>query len=153
MLQTYAPTLETFTDTLLTRIKLNIDKPITINTLTLHYSYDVMTQLAYGKAGGFLSGTAGTTADAVIAGIQKGIDAIGLLNQVPWIMTLLTTFAGLGGPMKAFNDWSNQALMKRKQEGSKQVDLMKYLLENTNDDKKGRSLLFSESRVIIGAGR
>jgi hypothetical protein len=30
---------------------------------------------------------------------------------------------------------------------------MDYLISNTKPDKKGNSLLFSESRVIIGAGR
>lgn len=73
-----------------------------------------MTQLAFGESGGFLDGTASEVAHGVLTGIQTGIDAIGLLSQVPWIMTLMMTFAFLPGPMRVYNDWSNQALERRK---------------------------------------
>ena len=96
------------------RIKKNLGRDITINQLAIHYSYDVMTQIAFGQSGGFVDGSSDEKANSVLNGIQKGIEAVGLLNQVPWIMTLLTTFASLGGPMKSFNDWSNQALENRK---------------------------------------
>jgi hypothetical protein len=98
----------------LKRIKIKTGEAVIINELALHYSYDVMTQLAFGESGGFADGSSSDTANEVLNGIHKGAYAIGLLSQVPWIMTLLTTFAGLGGPMKLFNDWSNQALEKRK---------------------------------------
>jgi hypothetical protein len=137
----------------LKRIGARLGKAVTINEITLHYSYDVMTQLAYGQSGGFVDGSSSDTANEVLNGIQKGIDAIGLLNQVPWMMTLLTTFAGLGGPMKAFNDWSNDALEKRKKRGMRGPDLMEHLISNTKLDRRGNNLLFAESRVIIGAGR
>lgn len=114
MLTNYNPQLEEFTDTLLERIKRNTGKAIIINQLAIHYSYDVMTQLAFGESGGFVDGSSDDVANAVLGGIQKGVDAIGLLNQVPWVMTLLTTFAFLPGPMRVFNDWSNQALENRK---------------------------------------
>lgn len=171
MLADYSPRLEEFTYTLLERIKRNAGKAIVINELAIHYSYDVMTQLAFGESGGFVDGSSNETAKAVLSGIQKGVDAIGLLNQVPWIMTLLTTFAFLPGPMRVFNDWSNLALEKRKkvrrmfkltviyyrsnstQRGNTEPDLMQHLLANTKDDAYGNKLLFAESRVIIGAGR
>jgi hypothetical protein len=64
-----------------------------------------MTQLAFGQSGGFIDSSSSKIASEVLGGIQKGIDAIGLLNHVPWMMMLLTIFAGLGDHMKAFNDW------------------------------------------------
>lgn len=73
-----------------------------------------MTQLAFGKSSGFVDGTSSEIANKVLSGLQSGIDAIGLLYQVPWMMTLLTTFAFLPGPMKGLNDWSNQAVENRK---------------------------------------
>ncbi|RDW83071.1 hypothetical protein BP5796_04562 [Coleophoma crateriformis] len=153
LLQTYSPVLEGFTDIFLSRLNRQLGDPIEIKEIANHYSYDVMTQLAYGKAGGFLSGTAGKTVDAVIAGIKDGVDAIGLLYHVPWMLNLVVTFGSIGGPIKAWNDWSKHAVVERKKNGSKDVDLMKYLLEDTNDDAKGRELLFSESRLIMSAGR
>ncbi|RDW71423.1 hypothetical protein BP6252_07986 [Coleophoma cylindrospora] len=153
LLQTYSPVLEGFTDIFLSRLSCQLGDPIEIRTIANHYSYDVMTQLAYGKAGGFLSGTAGKTIDAVISGIKEGVDVIGLLYHVPWALNLVVTFGSVGGPIKTWNDWSKHAVAERKKNGSKDVDLMKYLLEATNDDAKGRELLFSESRLIISAGR
>jgi hypothetical protein len=54
VLVNYSPQLEDFTGTLLKRIRYNLGKAITINEITLHYSYDVMTQLAFGESGGFV---------------------------------------------------------------------------------------------------
>lgn len=74
-----------------------------------------MTQLAFGESGGFVEGTSSQSANNVVDGLHLGFDAIGLLSHVPWMMTLLTTFAFLPGPMRVVNDWSNQALKRRKQ--------------------------------------
>lgn len=73
-----------------------------------------MTQLAFGEIGGFVNGTSSDTAKDVLNGIQLAFDAIGLLNHVPWMMTLLTTFAFLPGPMKTVNNWSDRAVNERK---------------------------------------
>jgi hypothetical protein len=73
-----------------------------------------MTQLAFGESGGFVDGTSSETANEVLDGLHTGFDAIGLLLHVPWMMTLLTTFSFLPGPMRIVNDWSNQALTRRK---------------------------------------
>lgn len=73
-----------------------------------------MTQLAFGESGDFISGQADATAKSALGCVQKGIDAIELLGQVPWMMSLLTTFASLLGPVRVFNDWYNRALELRK---------------------------------------
>lgn len=114
MVSTYTPQIESFTDTLLRRIRSSLNTPITINNLSLHYSYDVATQLAFGQAGGFISGDQTETAESVMAGIKEATVALGLLYHVPWIMTLLTTFAFLPGPMKGWNKWSEKMLKERK---------------------------------------
>lgn len=114
MLSTYTPQIETFTNTLLTRLRSNLNTPLIVNELTLNYSYDVMTQLAFGQPGGFISGNQSETASSVMAGIKEATLALGLLYHVPWIMTLLTTFSFLPGPMKWWNDWSEKMLNERK---------------------------------------
>ncbi|KAK0118355.1 hypothetical protein ONS95_012643 [Cadophora gregata] len=152
LVSTYAPQIEGFTSTLLTSIRYSIGTPLNVNSLALHYSYDVATQLAFGQAGGFISGNQSETAKSVMAGIKEATFALGLLYHVPWIMTLLTTFAFLPGPMKGWNDWSEKMLKERKQRGTEKPDLMGYLIANTPDTKKGNNLLFAESRVIVAAG-
>jgi len=115
VLLNYSPQIELFTDALLRRIRFNLGKPINFNELAVHYSYDVMTQLAFGESGGFIDGTSSETANNVIDGLHTGLDTIGLLSHIPWMMTLLTTFSFLPGPMRVVNDWSDQALKRRKQ--------------------------------------
>lgn len=111
----YTPQIESFTNTLLTRIRSSEGESLNVNSLALHYSYDVAMQLAFGQAGGFISGSQSATARSVMAGIKEATFALGLLYHVPWIMTLLTTFAFLPGPMKVWNDWSEKMLNERKQ--------------------------------------
>ena len=106
-----------------------------------------MTQLAFGRSGGFIDGTAGDVANNVLGGIQKGIDAIGLLNQVPWIMTLLTTFAFLPGPMRIFNDWSNQALQQRKKV-SPILPITGLKLPHNTEIFLGKVLLFTRMKIL-----
>jgi hypothetical protein len=85
-----------------------------VNDLAVHYSYDVMTQLAFGERGGFIDNTSSDSANDVVDGLHTAFDIIGLLNHVPWMMKLLTVFSFLPGPMRAVNDWSAQALKRRK---------------------------------------
>ncbi|KAJ5052122.1 uncharacterized protein L3040_001881 [Drepanopeziza brunnea f. sp. 'multigermtubi'] len=152
LLATYTPQLEEFTGALIRRIRSRLDKPVVINELFLNYSYDVMTQLAFGEPGGFISGDRSEASHSVMAGLEEATSAIGLLCHVPWMMSLLTTFAFLPGPLKWFNQWSNMMLNQRRKRGSEKPDLMGYLLAHTPKTRKGDELLFSESRVIIVAG-
>ncbi|CZT12527.1 related to pisatin demethylase cytochrome P450 [Rhynchosporium graminicola] len=152
LVSTYKPQIEGFTSTFLTRIRSSLNSPFTINDVTIYYSYDVTTQLAFGQAGGFMSGTQSDTAKSVMAGLKEATFALGLLYHVPWIMTLLTTFAFLPGPLKVWNDWSEKMLQERKNRGTEKPDLMQYLIANTPDTKKGNNLLFADSRVIVAAG-
>ncbi|KAI9054769.1 hypothetical protein LZ554_001918 [Drepanopeziza brunnea f. sp. 'monogermtubi'] len=152
LLATYTPQLEEFTGALIRRIRSRLDTPVVINELFLNYSYDVMTQLAFGEPGGFISGDRSEASHAVMAALEEATSAIGLLLHVHWIMTLLTTFAFLPGPMKWFNQWSKMMLNQRRKRGSEKPDLMGYLLAQTPQTRKGDELLFAESRVIIVAG-
>lgn len=152
LVSSYTPQIENFTSTLLTRVRSSVGMPLNVNSLALHYSYDVAMQLAFGQAGGFISGNQSETAKSVMAGIKEATFALGLLYHVPWIMTLLTTFAFLPGPMKGWNDWSEKMLKERKQRGTEKPDLMGHLIANTPDTRKGNTLLFADSRVIVAAG-
>lgn len=128
VLLTYSTQIETFTDTLLRRIRLNLGTRMTINELAQHYSYDVMTQLAFGESGGFVDGTSSEKANEVLDGLRTSFDALGYLSHVPWMMTLLTIFSFLPGPMRVVNNWSNEALIRRKKASCISLPLSKSLL-------------------------
>ncbi|KAL2794966.1 cytochrome P450 [Aspergillus keveii] len=148
----YAPRVEEFTSQLLDRIGNNLEKPILVNEICIHYSYDVMSALAFGEPMGYTMGESNDTAKSVLDNIQRGVDAIGLLLHVPWLMGTLTTFSWAIGPMREWNQYSESLVIKRKSMKNPKPDLFSHLLDNTEDTATGRSLLNSECRLIVGAG-
>ncbi|KAL3469591.1 cytochrome P450 [Aspergillus californicus] len=84
------PRVEEFTSQLLLRIGKTLGKPILANEICIHYSYDVMSALAFGEPMGYISGNSNDTAKSVLDNIQKEVEAIGL-PHVPWLMGILTT--------------------------------------------------------------
>ncbi|OKL62991.1 hypothetical protein UA08_01789 [Talaromyces atroroseus] len=148
----YAPRIDEFTEQLLVRIARNVGRQIVLNDICIHYSYDVMSPLAFGDSMGFIKGDSDDIAKSVLDNIQKGVDAIGLLLHVPWLMGLLTTFSWAIGPMRQWNEYSGELVVLRKKMKNPKPDLFGHLLENTEDTAAGRSLLNSECRLIVGAG-
>lgn len=147
----YGDTIEEFTETLLTRIDTNGGKPMCINDLSMNYSYDVMSALAFGTSAGFIEGKSSELALTVQNNIKEGIVAIGMLMHVPWILTIGETMSFMG-PMKMFKSWSREQVAIRRKMKNSRRDIMGYLLENTEDTPANRHLLNAESRVIVGAG-
>ncbi|KAK0644859.1 Tryprostatin B 6-hydroxylase [Lasiodiplodia hormozganensis] len=154
LLATYTPQLEQFTDILLERIGKNVGKAVPINDLAMHYSYDVMTQLAFGEPGGFVDGSADDVATDMLEGMQKGVDAIGILCQMPWVLGILMALATvIPTPMSTFNGWAAKSLERRMKMKNPKPDLIGHLIaETAPDDKKGQHMLFTDSRVIVSAG-
>lgn len=110
----FGPRIEGFTSSLLARIERNEGKAVVINEPSIHYSYDVMSALAFGEEMGFVTGEVDDAANEILQNIQSGVDAIGLLLHVPWLMTTLTTFSWMIGPMRKWNEWSRDQAERRK---------------------------------------
>ncbi|KAG9235686.1 putative benzoate 4-monooxygenase cytochrome P450 [Amylocarpus encephaloides] len=150
-LQDYGPSIEEFTESLLERFESTAGKPVVINELTLHYSYDVMSSLAFGASTNFIQGKASETASTILSNIKEGIVAIGLLSHIPWMLNVAETLSFIG-PMKMFKSWSKQMVTERREMSNPKPDIMGYLLAHTQDDAEGRAILNAESRLIISAG-
>ncbi|KAG0646070.1 Cytokinin biosynthesis 2 [Hyphodiscus hymeniophilus] len=147
----YGPSIEEFTDSLLARVASSGGKPLALNDLCIHYSYDVMSALAFGDSTRFLEGKSTKTATKILDNIREGIVAVGALLHVPWILTVVESIS-FAGPMMEFNRWSAEQVDKRSQMKNPRPDIMGHLLEHTEDTAAGRRLLNADSRVIIGAG-
>ncbi|KAH8603050.1 cytochrome P450 monooxygenase-like protein [Bisporella sp. PMI_857] len=147
----YGPSIEEFTDKLLVRIDTIVDNAVIVNELCIHYSYDIMSALAFGSSTQFIEGNSSETANTILANIQEGILAIGYLLHIPWMLSVAETLSFVG-PMKMFKDWSSEQVEKRRHMKNTRPDIMGHLLEHTSNDTDGRALLDAESRVIIGAG-
>lgn len=129
VVSTYIPQIENFTDSFLTRIRSNLKTPITINHLALAYSYDASMHLAFGQAGGFISGQQSDTARKVMVALKSAGVAYGLFYHVPWIMTVVTAFAMLPGPLRGLNNWSEKMLIERKKVSSNRLLIWSWLWE------------------------
>ncbi|KAF2496864.1 cytochrome P450 [Lophium mytilinum] len=114
--------------------------------------WDDAMKTSYGKLMGFVEGKSTEVADSILKIIMDGGYAIGLLLHVPWLFTIVTTFAFAIGPLKQWNDRSRHEIDERKKVQNPKPDLMAHLITSTPDDHAGRELLFSESRLIISAG-
>ncbi|KAK2793068.1 hypothetical protein FQN52_002216 [Onygenales sp. PD_12] len=148
----YGPRIEDFTSQLLVRIGKNAGNPVGVNELCIHYSYDVMSALAFGKAMGFITGTSEGDATEILQNMQEGVDAIGFLLHIPWLLGIVTTFSWAIGPLRKWNNYSNEQAELRKKMKNPKPDLFGHLYKSTEDTPEGRTVLFSEARLIIGAG-
>ena len=168
----YGWAVERFTDHLIARMRKNVDRPILVNELCMHYSYDVMSAMAFGKSTNFIDGLANKRASLVLKGIRETILAVGLILHVPWLMAVLTAVPFLPGPMRSMNLWSSDQVEERRkvfrlslyqyqpafltfqtQLKNPNPDIVGHLLEHTENDRKGIELVKADARVIIGAGR
>jgi cytochrome P450 len=117
ILSDYGPTIEDFTDTLLARVKQGEGSPIIINDLCIHYTYDVMSSLAFGDSTKFLERESTATATRVVNGIQIAFVAFGALVHVPWVLTILECIS-FASPLGEFSHWSAEQVEKRRNVGS-----------------------------------
>jgi cytochrome P450 len=83
-LSDYAPRIEEFTDQLLTRLRDANGEPVLLLKCCANYSYDVMSDLAFGKPMGFIKGEQSDVAEGILKTLSDGLDAMGLVYHVPW---------------------------------------------------------------------
>lgn len=95
------------------RIDAVVGKTVMVNELCEHYSYDVMSALAFGKSTQFIEGKSTNTANAILANLQGAILAISLLEHIPWMLNVAETLSFVG-PMKMLKDWSAKQMDERR---------------------------------------
>lgn len=72
-----------------------------------------MAALAFGTSTEFIQGNSGKAGE-VLAGIDGGVRFFGYVLQLTWALTLVETLGKLGGPLKAWNEWSAECVEERK---------------------------------------
>lgn len=60
-----------------------------------------------------MEGKTGEVAKRVLGGIAQGIEAVGVLLHIPYILTVVEDFK-LVGSMADYNQWSANEVQKRK---------------------------------------
>ncbi|KAI8941322.1 hypothetical protein NX059_002549 [Plenodomus lindquistii] len=151
-LNAYAPRVERFTDQLLMRLRGEEGKLVPLLEYTTYYSYDVMAELAFGKPMGFIKGQQSDVAASILATFTDGVQAMGYMYHMPWLMNALTVLTSVAGPMKEWRDWSVSQMKQRMALRDSKPDLISHLIAATPNNAAGRELLYGESRLIISAG-
>ncbi|KAF2737787.1 cytochrome P450 [Polyplosphaeria fusca] len=151
-LSDYGPRVEEFTSELLDRIERTNGQSVTLNEFCIHYSYDVMSALVFGRSMGFNTGQSSDVANRIIQIIADSLHALGLMCHIPWLMKALGTLLSSAGPMALWEDWTRDQLAERRALKDPRPDFMMHLLEGTPRSPQGDRLLFGESRLIISAG-
>ncbi|KAK7187825.1 benzoate 4-monooxygenase cytochrome P450 [Paraphaeosphaeria sporulosa] len=148
----YAPRIEEFTDQFVTRLRNANGEPVQLLKCCSHYSYDVMSDLAFGKPMGFIKGEQSDVAESILKTLSDGLDAMGLIYHIPWFMNAISVLTSVAGPLKAWRDWSVLNMNERLALKSTRSDLVEHLIQNTPQTPEGKELLYGESRLIISAG-
>lgn len=105
-LSDYAPTVEMFTGQLLTRLRNENGKSISLLPYMSFYSYDVMAKLAFGNSFGYIIGEQSDAADNLLNIMTNSLFAIGVFQHMPWLMNTLGVIFSFAGPMKTWTDWT-----------------------------------------------
>lgn len=148
----FTPLVEEHTSELMVRIEKANGKLVPVNEFCRHYSYDVMSTLAFGISTGFNTGRSTEVANRVIQSIEDSLYAMGLFTHVPWFIKAVGKLTSNIGPIKLWSDWSNEQLKARRVSKSLRPDFMKHLIAGTPDTPAGDQLLFGDAKLIVGAG-
>ena len=112
-LSDYAPQIENFTEQLLTRLRNEEGLPVPLLEYTTYYSYDVMAALAFGEPMGFIKGEQSDVAASILSTFTNGVQAMGYMYHMPWLMNALGVLTSMAGPMKEWRDWSVRQMKAR----------------------------------------
>ncbi|KAL6706482.1 hypothetical protein ACN47E_005421 [Coniothyrium glycines] len=151
-LSDFAPRIEEFTDQLLERLRNEEGLPVPLLEYATYYSYDVMAALAFGKPMGFIKGEQSDVAASILSTFTNGVQAMGYMYHMPWLMNALGILTSLAGPMKEWKDWSVSQMNARIALQDAKPDLISHLIAHTPSSPAGHALLHGESRLIISAG-
>lgn len=95
-----------FTGQLLTRLRNESGKPVSLLPYMSFYSYDVMAKLAFGNSFGYITGEQSDAADKLLSIMTDSLFAMGLFQHMPWLMNTLGVIFSFAGPMKTWTDWT-----------------------------------------------
>jgi hypothetical protein len=86
-LSTFAPRVEEYTEQLLARLRKDNGKPVPVLDYCSYYSYDIVTDLSFGKPMGLIKGDADKAAKKIVTIFSDGLEAMGLMYHVPWYVS------------------------------------------------------------------
>ncbi|KAI4109170.1 MAG: hypothetical protein LQ339_001976 [Xanthoria mediterranea] len=102
-----------------------------VSRLFYLYSLDVMSDLAFGEPLYMLTSNRN---HFVVGLLQDGMDLLGPLSPVPWLVRIGLSIPGVASKFKALLRWSARKLEHRMQHEPTQPDVMSWLLEASREN-------------------
>lgn len=62
---------------------------------------------------GFTTGESSEIADGILNTFTQGLNAMGVMYHMPWLMNALAVLTSLAGPLKDWTDWSVSQMQAR----------------------------------------
>lgn len=106
----YRQRLVYFSDQLRERILKSNGSPINVSELFYHFSFDVMSDLAFGESLNMLKNDENHFAVGLL---QDGMDLLGPLSPVPWLVRIGFSIPGVAQNFKELLSWSAKKLEYR----------------------------------------
>jgi hypothetical protein len=72
-----------------------------------------MAALAFGEPMGFIKGEQSDAAASILNTFTSGVQAMGYMYHMPWLMNALGVLTSMAGPMKEWRDWSVSQMKAR----------------------------------------
>ncbi|KAL8747752.1 MAG: hypothetical protein Q9190_000410 [Brigantiaea leucoxantha] len=127
-------------------------KPVNISQLFYYYSFDVMTDLAFGKSLNMLQGD---DYHFALNLLQDGMDILGPLSPVEWLVRIGYSIPGIAQNFKNLISWSAAQLKLRMESDFERRDIISGLLETsraTDSLEADKNWLAGDTFAIVIAG-
>jgi cytochrome P450 len=152
-LETYEPSILQNSEVLMSQVeRLSANGLVDIKECMLWFGFDVMGELGFGRSFGVLK--EGQTS-SIVHLVEFGARAINTMGNVPYLSYILRL---LPSPLKAFEDWLEQAVEWRIRKAEKgevvQADVFAYLLGEQGKQHRqlNRKELIQDCMLIVVAG-
>ncbi|MCJ1320172.1 hypothetical protein MMC15_005510 [Xylographa vitiligo] len=151
-LQEYEGRLLHFSNQLHEYINKNLWRSIDISTVSYYYSFDVMSDLAFGESLNMLQNNKYHFALDLL---QNGMDILGPLSPVEWLVRIGYSIPRVAQHFKDLIAWSGKRLEKRMQDDVQRRDIVSGLIDASraaDSLEEDRHWLAGDTFAIIIAG-
>ncbi|CAK7231404.1 hypothetical protein SBRCBS47491_007919 [Sporothrix bragantina] len=153
-LRDYEPRVKGYTDQLVQQIDSGLAKPINVTECFNNYSFDVMSDLAFGKSFGILQ--SGGKKHYFTETLHADMGNVGRFSHVPWLFPIFKATPVLNAENKKFWAFVTNLVDERIKNPPKEPDVFSWLLEDyqalPNPTPQDKLNLQADAHLICVAG-
>ena len=154
-LRSYENRVTSYADVLVEQMTKSVGKPVDASKWFIHYTFDVMGDLAFGRSFDALKNGRSHSVMDIMHGSAA---AVGVFGTATWVLRLLSKMPKAFNPVQKLIDYSESCVEERKKMKIAEPDILSHLLESEqtepmfNNAEENKLLLTGDARLIIVAG-